>query len=1149
MTEETLRHERIKWRRADIADLGALPSAEGQDLHPRPQSGSRPRRRATRLAAAGLTATVALSLLLAGLVYAAGVSGFGREQLRREAERALERMMGQDVVALLGGAHLSLDGSRLLGLTVSDVRLGAAGAKANWIDAGAVHFGIELLPLLGGDLALGSATIENARIALPPPNLARQGDWTLALRNKDGLFHPQKLPPAAFEGLNRLFAALTADAPGTLSLANVALELPAGEGAGRVLTIEDAEVASDGLTLDISASGTFAERSWALEGTASRPDKRAPVQALELRLASSALAGPDDAAGSRIGELTVKITGAAEAGRPERLALDLQMGSTTLDLGKRGLLEGEVGLAVQLKADSDEAKVDRLALRVGNSTMRFSGALAPRRAEAATMPAYGYELTLDQASIAPTDSPEAPVALEGRVVGTFDPQALRLAARDVSLAAGQGRIAGSAALTVEQGHTPGVEVALDVAGLSVAEAKQLWPWFTARQAREWALEHVSAGTVESGRVRFDVLPGRLGSGVPTTPDESWGEFTISNASFKPLRTLPEVQGADGVISYRAFDADISVTKAGMTTPGGFRLGAKDAKLTLRDTNHPPVVGKLDLTVSGSAQGAAELIALEPIGAGDKLPFKPEELSGQVEAQVLSDFPLEKGFPRDSLDWEVALGFEDLALSKALDGQMLTNAEGTAAIRPDGASIDAEAQLNDTPAELRVVEPFRPDGPARERKITLALDDKTRDRLAPGLSSIVSGPIALVVDAADPIRTVEADLSQARLDLPWVGWSKGSGIPAKAVFKLEGEGGDATISDLSIEGPSFRASGSATVRGGALSSAKFGRVRLNRGDDIAVDVRRGEGGGYAITVSGEALDARSLLKRITGEEPKAKKSVRKSNGPAVTVTASLGQAVGFEGESLRDVKLSYKSGNAGRGSLTLDALTASGAPVSISDGGKGETRTIEMQSGDAGALLRFLNIYPKMQGGRIEAALTSTGGGPLSGRINARDFAVIDEERLGSVVSRRAPGSARSLSEAVEREIDTSRVRFDRGSAEIAKGEGFLRIRNGVLRGPTIGATFQGTLFDAQGRMDMTGTFMPAYGLNRLFGELPLVGVILGNGRDRGLIGVTFKLEGEARKPTLTVNPLSVIAPGIFRSIFEYDTGEERSSPRPVTSVR
>ena len=70
-------------------------------------------------------------------------------------------------------------------------------------------------------------------------------------------------------------------------------------------------------------------------------------------------------------------------------------------------------------------------------------------------------------------------------------------------------------------------------------------------------------------------------------------------------------------------------------------------------------------------------------------------------------------------------------------------------------------------------------------------------------------------------------------------------------------------------------------------------------------------------------------------------------------------------------------------------------------------------------------------------------------------------------------------------------------------------------------------------MDVTGTFMPVYGLNRIFGELPLFGPLLGNGRDRGLIGVTFKLDGDADEPKLQINPLSIIAPGIFRSIFEF----------------
>jgi hypothetical protein len=145
----------------------------------------------------------------------------------------------------------------------------------------------------------------------------------------------------------------------------------------------------------------------------------------------------------------------------------------------------------------------------------------------------------------------------------------------------------------------------------------------------------------------------------------------------------------------------------------------------------------------------------------------------------------------------------------------------------------------------------------------------------------------------------------------------------------------------------------------------------------------------------------------------------------------------------------------------------------------------------------------------------------------------NEERLQSLVSTPVGEDGQSLNSAVKKDIDVSSARFQRGFAALVYRNGALSVANGVVRGEQIGATFQGKLRDADGNMEMTGTFMPAYGLNRLFGELPLIGAILGNGRDRGLLGITFKLEGAFDKPRLTINPLSLIAPGVFRQIFEF----------------
>jgi hypothetical protein len=288
--------------------------------------------------------------------------------------------------------------------------------------------------------------------------------------------------------------------------------------------------------------------------------------------------------------------------------------------------------------------------------------------------------------------------------------------------------------------------------------------------------------------------------------------------------------------------------------------------------------------------------------------------------------------------------------------------------------------------------------------------------------------------------------------------------------------------------------------------------------------------YAVTIRGDALDARSLIKQFTSDSDTAEKA---AGSGSVSVDADVKSLTGFHDEQLSDLKLDYAVGGSRAGGLQASATARSGAAITIADTSAGGKRSLSMKSSDAGAVLRFLDVYEHMQGGAMTLALSSQGNGPLHGSLDARNFMVVDEPKLASIVSTTPAGDSRSLNQAVKGKIDTSRVPFDRAFAEIEKGDGYLNLANGIVRGPSIGTTFQGTLYDRNNDMDVTGTFMPIYGLNRIFGQLPIVGALLGNGRDGGLIGVTYRLRGSTDNPVLTVNPLSVIAPGIFRSIFEF----------------
>ncbi|HEY0236597.1 MAG TPA: AsmA-like C-terminal region-containing protein, partial [Afipia sp.] len=120
----------------------------------------------------------------------------------------------------------------------------------------------------------------------------------------------------------------------------------------------------------------------------------------------------------------------------------------------------------------------------------------------------------------------------------------------------------------------------------------------------------------------------------------------------------------------------------------------------------------------------------------------------------------------------------------------------------------------------------------------------------------------------------------------------------------------------------------------------------------------------------------------------------------------------------------------------------------------------------------------------------------------------------------------------------SGVAFSRLRTEFTRQTGQLLIKDGVVRGPAIGGTIEGRIDYNANQVRMSGTFVPMYGLNNMFGQIPVVGLVLGGGSNEGLIGLTYEIVGTPGSPVLRVNPISAIMPGMTRKIFEFGTGRQ-----------
>jgi hypothetical protein len=351
-----------------------------------------------------------------------------------------------------------------------------------------------------------------------------------------------------------------------------------------------------------------------------------------------------------------------------------------------------------------------------------------------------------------------------------------------------------------------------------------------------------------------------------------------------------------------------------------------------------------------------------------------------------------------------------------------------------------------------------------------------------------------------------------------------GKSSRAVFNVVRKAQSTRLEDIVIDGGGVSIKGSLEVdQNNDLMNVNFPTYSPSDGDKASLRVDRGADGVYKVTMRGDVFDGRGFLKStISGKDADAKSKTKNLD---YDLDMKLGAVAGYNGEAVRsvDVKMSRRSGTiktfALGGKLGQDNTPLTGDLQRSAQG----REFVSIETNDAGAFFRFTDTYAKMVGGQLALAMDPPTVEPRAkeGLINISDFSVKGE---GSLPSGGQPGAQNSTS-------------FSKLRAEFTRQNGQLTIREGVVKGPTIGATIEGSIDYPGNQVRMSGTFVPMYGLNNLWGQIPLFGLFLGGGSNEGLIGVTYEIVGTPGQPVLRVNPISAMAPGVFRKIFEFGTGK------------
>ena len=93
----------------------------------------------------------------------------------------------------------------------------------------------------------------------------------------------------------------------------------------------------------------------------------------------------------------------------------------------------------------------------------------------------------------------------------------------------------------------------------------------------------------------------------------------------------------------------------------------------------------------------------------------------------------------------------------------------------------------------------------------------------------------------------------------------------------------------------------------------------------------------------------------------------------------------------------------------------------------------------------------------------------------------------------------------------------------------VNIDDAVASGTSVGITMRGKM--TTDHVDLDGSVVPAYAINSLLGNVPLVGTLFSGEKGGGLFGVTYTVKGPLKNAEFNFNPASLLAPGIFRRLF------------------
>jgi hypothetical protein len=704
-----------------------------------------------------------------------------------------------------------------------------------------------------------------------------------------------------------------------------------------------------------------------------------------------------------------------------------------------------------------------------------------------------------------------------------------------------------------------------VSPMPVTFLKAIWPAFIAHGTREWVGKNINEGQIAGGEISVN-LPHEVLAGLRNNgdiPDEAVSlRLRLSGLVIHHLKGLPPIHTgtttAEIVGRRFIFDAP---GRSEIRLPSGKSVTLSGGQFIVGDLRPRFPYGELHFKGDGEVTSALELLDHEPLGYVKAVGMKTDILNGTVAASFSLGIPMMKEVKFKQLTLSGKARVSDIQSNGLPGGFTVKGGEVNFDVNEKAVEANGDVRLNGVPVSLAWQRIFDAP-PDRQPRLRVAgvLNEKARDQFGLKVNHILRGdlPVALAIETRKdlpPLLSAEANLSNSELFLTSIGWRKPLGQRAVLTFDiLPGDGGMVTLDNFNLTGDGLAIAGKVRLNDKRrLAGFEFPQFSPNALTQLSITGNLTPQNILRVEAEGQSYDGRQFFRSLFSAGKLADNQPEPaSDEPGLDLRVSIDTVFGHFDSTVKSVAIEAR-----RRAGQLTYLDVSGrlngtAPVAVRvEQKKGEPRYLLAEATDAGSAFRLVGFYPAIQGGQTSLRVNLDGAGPAekTGRLYVQNFYITGDQVVGRVLSRveEEADSKRTTPQQQQRARQAVQngevLQFDRMIVPFSVGHGQFVLHDSAINGPIIGATLRGRIDFGRNAINLSGTYVPLFGLNAVLGEVPILGDIFRSRPGEGLLGITFAVQGPMSNPNVLVNPVSMVAPGFLRQIFEFDPNPPQVIPR------